>query len=169
MRIITEAGPADIERAFNWASGYVGAAVDKRIAAFERQEAANPLLTGHYRETFALEFAFANARKFRKTRGRLPKGDAYFPLYSFLMRHPSDEVVARLLAIDPDFFGRDFETPSGVSQLAREAWILPGLGGKHVIEMANRVVVPRAARASAQAVLARARAAVPLVCIEELA
>jgi hypothetical protein len=85
-----------------------------------------------------------------------------------VMRRPSDEVVARLLAIDPDFFGRDFETSSGKSQLAREAWILPGLQGKRVIDLAHRVVVPRAARTSAQAVLTRAGSTAPLVSIEEL-
>jgi hypothetical protein len=85
-----------------------------------------------------------------------------------VMRRPSDEVGARLLAIDPDFFGRDFETPSGQSRLAREAWILPGLAGKRVIDMANRVVVPRAACTRVQAILTRAGSPTPVACIEQL-
>jgi hypothetical protein len=94
MRISTEARPADIKPAVNWISGLIGADVDKRIAAFERQERANPLLTAHFRETFGLEFALAKARKFRKTRGRLPKDDEYHALYSFLV--PAHRIHAAL-------------------------------------------------------------------------
>jgi hypothetical protein len=85
-----------------------------------------------------------------------------------IMRRPSDEIIARLLEIDADFFGRDFETASEMSQLAREAWILPGAGAKRIIELVNRVVVPRVALATAQALLARAGASPPVVCIEEM-
>ncbi|SIO40305.1 hypothetical protein SAMN05443247_04895 [Bradyrhizobium erythrophlei] len=94
MRINIEARPADIEAAVDWVSGLVGAAVDKRITALEQQEAANPLLSIHYRETFALEFALAKARRYRRTTGRLPRGDEYFPLYSFLL--PARRIHAAL-------------------------------------------------------------------------
>ena len=85
MRINLDVGPADIEPAANWISGLIGAAVDKRIAAFERQEPANPILTMHYRDIFSLEFALAGARKYGKSTGRLPRGDDYLPLYSFIV------------------------------------------------------------------------------------
>jgi hypothetical protein len=84
------------------------------------------------------------------------------------MRRPSNEVVTRLLEIDADFFGRDFETASGTSQLACEAWLLPGAGDRRIIQLVNRVVVPRAALASAEAVLARVDASPPVVCIEDV-
>ncbi|MGY4290618.1 hypothetical protein ACVWXO_009884 [Bradyrhizobium sp. LM2.7] len=86
MKISIEARPADIEAALNWASGLIGAAVDKKVAALQRQEAANPLLALHQRETFAFEHALARARRYRKSTGRLPKGEEFFRLYSFLVK-----------------------------------------------------------------------------------
>jgi hypothetical protein len=97
MRISTDARTKDIEPAVNWISGLIGAALDKRVAAFERQERSNPLLIGHFRENFALEFALAKARKYRKMRGRLPKGEEYDRLYSFLI--PAYRIHA---ALPPD-------------------------------------------------------------------
>jgi hypothetical protein len=86
MRIDTDALVRDIEPAVNWIGGLIGAALDKRVAGFERQERSNPLLAAHFRENFALEFALAKARKYRKSTGRLPKGEEYDPLYGFLIR-----------------------------------------------------------------------------------
>jgi hypothetical protein len=85
MRISTEALPRDIDSAVNWISGLIGADIDKRVAAFEQQERGNPLLASHFRANFALEFALAKARKYRKSTGRLPKGEEYDALYSFLI------------------------------------------------------------------------------------
>src|ERR1700730_7010105 len=85
MRIDTDALVTDIEPAVNWIGGLIGAALDKRVAGFERQERANPLLAAHFRENYALEFALAKARKYRRNTGRLPKGDEYHCLYSFLL------------------------------------------------------------------------------------
>jgi hypothetical protein len=85
MRISTEALPKDIDSAFDWISGQIGAAIDQRVAAFKQQERTNPLLASHFRENFALEFALAKARKYRKNTGRLPRGQEYDALYSFLI------------------------------------------------------------------------------------
>ena len=74
MRISTEARTTDIVPAMDWISGLIGAAMDRHVAAFERQECSNPLLSAHFRERFALEFALAEARKYRKNTGRLPRG-----------------------------------------------------------------------------------------------
>jgi hypothetical protein len=63
MRISTEAFPNDIDAAADWVSGLIGAAVDKRIAGYEQQERTNPLLASHFRNTYPLEFALANARR----------------------------------------------------------------------------------------------------------
>lgn len=51
----------------------------------EQQKSANPLLAAHFRENYALEFALSNARKHGATTGRLPQGDAYDQVYSFLV------------------------------------------------------------------------------------
>jgi hypothetical protein len=85
MRISTEALPQHIEPAVNWIGGLIGAALDKRVAGFEGQERTNPLLASHFRDNFALEFALAKARKYRKSTGRLPKGEQYDRLYGFLI------------------------------------------------------------------------------------
>jgi len=97
MRISTDARATDIEPALNWISGLIGAALDKRVAAFERQERSNPLLAAYFRENFALEFALAQARKYRKNTGRLPKGEEYDQLYGFLI--PAHRIHA---ALPPD-------------------------------------------------------------------
>jgi len=96
MRISTEARTTDIEPAMDWISGLIGAALDGRVAAFERQERSNPLLSAHFRERFALEFALAEARKYRKNTGRLPKGAEYDELYGFLI--PAQRIHAALPA-----------------------------------------------------------------------
>jgi hypothetical protein len=70
--------------------------LDKRVAAFERQERSNPLLAAYFRENFALEFALAKARKYRKNTGRLPKGEEYDQLYGFLI--PAHRIHAALPA-----------------------------------------------------------------------
>jgi hypothetical protein len=112
MRIKTEATPRDIELAFHWIGALMGAELDKRVAAFERQERSNPLLGNHFREHFALEFALAEARKYRKNTGRLPKGNGYDDLYGFLI--PAHRSHAALPAnLRGPFEGRLFTALSG--------------------------------------------------------
>lgn len=96
MRISTDAFVTDIAPAVDWIGGLIGAALDERIAAFEQQDRAHPLLTAHFRESFALGFALHEVRKYRKNTGRLPKGDEYDPLYSFLI--PAHRIHAALPA-----------------------------------------------------------------------
>jgi hypothetical protein len=114
MRISTDALPPHIEPAVNWISGLIGAALDKRVAGFERQERTNPLLASHFRENFALEFALAKARKYRKSTGRLPKGDEYDRLYSFLI--PTHRIHAALpLDVKVPFEGRLRDAVNGTN------------------------------------------------------
>jgi hypothetical protein len=63
-RISTEARERDFLPAVTWISSLVGAALDKRVAGFKAQQLKNPLLATHFRETFAFEFALAQARIF---------------------------------------------------------------------------------------------------------
>jgi hypothetical protein len=114
MRISTEALPKDIEPAVNWIGGLIGAAIDKRVAAFEQQERANPLLASHFRENFPLEFALAKARKYRKSTGRLPKGEAYDALYNFLI--PTHRIYDALQPeVQPPFAGRLRDAVKGMN------------------------------------------------------
>lgn len=114
MRISTEALTKDIDSAVNWISGLIGAAVDKRVAGFEQQERTNPLLASHFRSNFPLEFALAKVRKYRKSTGRLPRGEEYDPLYSFLI--PTHRIHG---ALPPDvrtpFEGRLREAVNGIN------------------------------------------------------
>jgi hypothetical protein len=103
MRVSTDALVSDIEPAMDWIGGLIGAAVDKRIGAFEKQERLNPLLAHHFRENFPLEFALAKARQYRRNTGRLPKGREYDPLYSFII--PTQRIHAAL----PDAAKSPFE------------------------------------------------------------
>jgi hypothetical protein len=94
MRINTEARPKDFKPAVDWISGLIGAALDKRVAGLMAQERKNPLLAAHFRDTFALEFALARVRKYRRSTGRLPKGDENTYLYGFLV--PAHRIHAAL-------------------------------------------------------------------------
>lgn len=85
-----------------------------------------------------------------------------------VMRRPSNEVIDRLLAIDSEFFGRDFPTMSGTKRLADEALVFLGIGDKKIIQMVRRVVVPRAALSSAKQILTRVVPDTPIVCIEDI-
>jgi hypothetical protein len=114
MRINPEALPKDIESAVNWISGLIGAAIDKRVAGFEQQQRTNPLLAAHFRENFALEFALAKARKYRRSTGRLPKEEEYDALYSFLI--PTHRIHSRLSpSVKIPFEGRLHEAINGTN------------------------------------------------------
>jgi hypothetical protein len=85
-----------------------------------------------------------------------------------VMRRTSDEVIGRLMEIDADFFGRDFPTAAGTNSLAKECWIYPGVGGKRVLQMVRRVIVPGPAVERARELLAKLPRMPPVVSIEEL-
>jgi hypothetical protein len=85
VRINIEATPQDIAPAFDWIGGLIGGLLDQRVAALRQQARTNPLLTQHAGDIYALEFALADARRHRKSTGRLPKGDQYNLLYGFLV------------------------------------------------------------------------------------
>src|SRR5216683_2946039 len=103
MRISTDVFVSDIEPAMDWIGSLIGAAVDKRIAAFETQKRTNPLLAEYFQKNFPLEFALAKARQYRKNTGRLPKGREYDPLYSFVVP------VQRIHAALPSAAKKPFE------------------------------------------------------------
>jgi hypothetical protein len=94
MRISVEANKKHLKPALDWISGLIGADIDRRIAAFEQQERKNPLLTNHFRDTYALEFSLAKARKYRRNTGRVPKGSDYDQLYGFII--PAHRIHAAL-------------------------------------------------------------------------
>ena len=100
----------------------MGGALDKRVAAFEQQERSNPLLAAYFHENFALEFALASARKYRRSTGRLPKGAEYDQLYGFLI--PAQRIHSALPAsAKAPFEGRlrhALNAPHGLRSFAYE-------------------------------------------------
>ena len=86
-----------------------------------------------------------------------------------VMRRPSPELFDRLLKVDAEFFGRPFPTPRGESRLGEEAYVYPRLGDTKVIQLARRMIAPKAAMAQAVRILAQFAPSVPLVCIDDLA
>ena len=80
----------------------------------------------------------------------------------------SENLIKRLLKIDEAFFGRECVTAAGTKRLVDEVWVCPGIGGRAILEMVNRVIVPRKAVGSAK-VIASALAHPPaVVSIEDV-
>jgi len=73
MRVSIEASSKDIAPAFDWINALIGVALSQRVSGFQQQERKNPLLTNHFRMSFGLEFAMAQARTYRKNTSRLPR------------------------------------------------------------------------------------------------
>jgi hypothetical protein len=64
---------------------------------------------------------------------------------------PTDRLVGRLLALDTDFFGREYPAGEGKNR-AEQSYVMPGLDGRPIIDMIRRVIVPEAGLDSATAV-----------------
>jgi hypothetical protein len=85
MRISVDAQLEDFQSALNWVGGLIGVDLDQRVEIFKRHERRNPLLANHFHEHFALEFALAKARKYRRNTGRAADSKKFFPLFSFVI------------------------------------------------------------------------------------
>jgi hypothetical protein len=132
MRINIEATTQDIAPALDWIGGLIGGLLDQRVAALRQQAQTNPLLTQHAGDIYALEFALADARKYRKNTGRLPKGDQYNLLYGFLVSASRIHAALPLEAIKP-FEGQLTKAAgdmNGLRPLAYELGIATHLMGK---------------------------------------
>jgi hypothetical protein len=69
-----------------------------------------------------------------------------------LMRRPSDQLIERLKALDPEFFAREFP-PKSAKSLAEGVFVLPGLGNRRILQMVNRIVVPEEAVSRVHSIL----------------
>jgi hypothetical protein len=58
-----------------------------------------------------------------------------------------------LLEIDADFFSRTLPFPDGEATLAAKSHYLPAVGGRHVLAIANRIIVPASAEDETKAIL----------------
>ncbi len=97
-----------------------------------------------------------------------------------MMRRLSDTMIARLLALDIDFFGRELpprnEVISNVSlhneppqRLVDWCWVFQEFGGRRALQWARRVMVPEAALDDARRILSGLAEPPPLVALESFA
>ncbi len=132
MRISIEATRQDIVPALDWIGGLIGGALDTNVAALKQQEKNNPVLSQYMNENYALEFALASARKYRRNTGRIPKGHEFDSLYGFLI--PAHRIHQAL----PSEAKKPFEgqltkaasDPSGLRPFAYELGIASHLMGR---------------------------------------
>lgn len=132
MRISIEATRRDVVPAFEWVGGLIGNALDTRIAAIRQQEDKNLLLAQHFHDLYSLEFALAQARKYRKSTGRLPKGDAFDALYSFLISayRIHQALPKQALSTFEGQFAKSANDANGLRPFAYELAIATHLMGK---------------------------------------
>ena len=65
---------------------------------------------------------------------------------------PSTELIDHLLKIDSEFYAKEFPPSSG-KRRADGTFVCPGIGGKRIIEMVRRVIVPNEAVERAKVIL----------------
>ena len=71
-----------------------------------------------------------------------------------LSREPTDDEVARLVTLDPEFFGKELDFRTGKSTRARQSRFMREVSGRHVLSFARRLFCPRDAADAARALLA---------------
>jgi hypothetical protein len=85
-----------------------------------------------------------------------------------VMRRPSEELIKRALNIDATFWGDEFPRGSGSRRRrAEQLLVYQGIGGKRIIEMVNRVIVPPQAVERAQDILKGLNPPPPVVSLAE--
>ena len=80
-----------------------------------------------------------------------------------VMHVPTAEERARFTEIDPEFFGRTIKRDIGDVQTLDAALVYPGLGGRRIIDMVRRVIVPASVVDRATEVLATLKSPPPVV------
>lgn len=79
----------------------------------------------------------------------------------------SEKDVEALTRIDPDFFSRELDFPSGRRMLASECHLYRSFRGRHALEAASRLIVPQDAADSVRRMLADADMSIEVVPIEK--
>lgn len=85
-----------------------------------------------------------------------------------VMHVPTPEERKRFLEIDPEFFGRTIKRDLGDVQTLDMTLAYPGFGGKRIIDMVRRVIVPAAAVDRAKEVLTKLHIPPPVVSLNDL-
>jgi hypothetical protein len=85
-----------------------------------------------------------------------------------LLQPPSQDLIVRLQALDPEFFAVKFHPSQGDKTRAHCVLVLPGLNGRNIIQLAKRIVVPKQALKQARAIFKDVPDAPPVVALESL-
>jgi hypothetical protein len=85
-----------------------------------------------------------------------------------VMHVPTIDERARLMEIDPEFFGRTIKRDVGDVQTLDGTLVYPGIGSKRIIDMVGRVIVPASVVDRARESLAELQNPPPVVSIDEV-
>jgi hypothetical protein len=86
-----------------------------------------------------------------------------------VMRRPSAELIERVLNIDRAWWGEEFPRGSGsMERRVEKLLVYPGIGGKRIIEMANRVIVPQEAVERAKTILKDLNPSPPVISLADI-
>ncbi|HEY1615781.1 MAG TPA: hypothetical protein VGF97_19065 [Rhizomicrobium sp.] len=69
-----------------------------------------------------------------------------------LVGSPGPNLQRRLIALDPEFFGKEYPEGSGQNR-AERSYVMPGLGKTPIIEMVRRIIVRADAVARVQEIV----------------
>jgi hypothetical protein len=83
-----------------------------------------------------------------------------------VMHVPTADERKRFMDIDPEFFGRTIRRDIGDVQTLDAALVYPGLGGKRIIDMVRRLIVPASAVDRVNGVLAELQSPLPVIPID---
>lgn len=83
-----------------------------------------------------------------------------------VMHVPTADERRRFVEIDPEFFDRTIRRDVGDVQTLDASLVYPGLGGKRIIDVVRRVIVPALAVERAREVLAELESPPPVVSID---
>jgi hypothetical protein len=85
-----------------------------------------------------------------------------------VLRRPNEDEIDRITKIDEQFFLRPMTTDHGIINPFSRSLIHPGLNGKTILQLARRLIVPKAAMKECQELLANVEGAPDVVPIEGL-
>lgn len=83
-----------------------------------------------------------------------------------ILHSPTPAEREAFLRIDADFYGRELRTDTGSASAIDRALVHPGIGGRKIIEMVRRFVVPSAAVTRVREILSPVTNSVEVIAID---
>ena len=85
-----------------------------------------------------------------------------------LLQAPTEDLIQRLKALDPEFFDQKYHASRGDQTRADGVSMLAEFNGRSIVQLARRIVVPRAALKQAKAIFKNMDGAPSIVTLESL-